>query len=197
MNLINLLLAFKYPAVFISASFEGPVTMAAVGFLFKLGYFALWPAYIALLLGDLAGDIGWYLLGKHGAHRFVRRFGKYFDLTEEKIQNIAPLFRKHEGKILFLSKMTMGFGFAVAILFTAGMSRVPLKKFIFLNILGGLPWTALVLFLGYTFGNIYLRVSNGLHIATLAFSVAIFLLALRGFSQYMKKALLARKKNLL
>lgn len=186
MGLIEWMLLFKYPAIFVLAILEGPVTMAAVGFLLKLNYFSFLPAYLALLFGDLAGDIGWYLLGYFGAHRFIKRFGKYISITEESSARLSRIFRNHEGKILFLSKITMGFGFAVATLFTAGMSKVPIKKFIALNLVGGLPWTAFMMILGYTFGHVYLKISDSLRIGSIVFSVIILLLALKGFNTYIR-----------
>ncbi len=186
MDLIQWMLAFKYPAIFFLSILEGPVTMAAVGFLLKLNYFSFLPAYLALLFGDLTGDIGWYAIGYYGAHRFIKRFGKFLSITEESSARISRIFRNHEGKILFLSKITMGFGFAVATLFTAGMSKVPLKKFIFLNFLGGLFWTGLMMLLGYTFGHVYLKISEGLRIVSIVVFIVILLLALKGFGSYVK-----------
>lgn len=187
MSYLELLLAFKYPAIFVLTFFEGPVTMTAVGFLYKLGYFNLILAYASLLLGDLVGDVVWYFLGKHGGHRFIRRFGKYLSLDEEKVKGYTQAFRTHEGKIVFLSKITMGFGFAIGVLFAAGMAHVPLKKFILLNILGGFIWTAFLLFLGFSFGNIYTHISEDLKIVSIIAFVILLLLAVKGFSSYMRK----------
>jgi membrane protein DedA with SNARE-associated domain len=78
----------------------------------------------------------------------------------------------------------------------AGMSKVPLKKFVVLNFLGGLVWTAFLMSLGYVFGNIYQQVSEGLRIATIVFYLVIFLLAIQGFSRYMRKKINEKNLNL-
>ena len=195
MGLINSVLIFKYPALFIGAIAEGPVLMTAAGFIYKLGYLSFWPAYFALLLGDLAGDVAWYWLGYHGAHRFIRRFGKFFSITEDSVEKLKFLFRKHESKVLFINKITMGLGFTVGMLMAAGMSRVPLKKFIYINFLGGLIWTGFLMMLGYTFGNIYSQVEEGQRIVTIVACVAVFLLALNGFSRYMRSRMLNNKNT--
>ena len=193
MSHFDYLLVFKYPAIFVLSFFEGPVTMTAVGFLYKLGYFNLLFAYACLLFGDLTGDVAWYWLGKYGGHHFIKRFGHSFDLTEDKVKKHTKLFRRHEDKILFLSKITMGFGFAIGVLFAAGMSRVPLKKFVVLNFLGGLIWTGFLLFIGFTFGNIYTRVSDDLKIGSIIFFIALLLFAVKGFSRYMKQRFAKRE----
>jgi membrane protein DedA with SNARE-associated domain len=195
MDITEKLLLFQYPALFVLAILEGPVTSAAAGFLIKLGHFHWLPTYSALLLGDLAGDIGWYALGYHGAHRFIKRFGNFFGLSGTSNQRVIQLFKNHEGKILFLSKITMGFGLAVGVLFTAGMSRISFKKFLVLNFLGGLLWTAFLLFIGYTFGDIYLRISDGLKIVSAVFFGLVILLALKGYSIYVRNRLLATKDS--
>lgn len=193
MDTLGLITTFKYGALFLLSIVEGPVTMAATGFLYKLGHLLFFPAYIALLLGDLTGDIGWYAIGYHGGHHFIKRFGKYFSLTETSCKNLLVTFNKHEGKILFLSKLTMGFGFAVGTLFVAGMGKISLKKFIVTNLLGGLIWTAFLMFLGYSFGNIYLQISEGLRTITIIGSILVLLLALRGIRGYLKDRVAHRK----
>lgn len=196
MSTIDILLTFKYPALFLLTIFEGPVTMAAVGFLFKLGQLSLIPAFITLLIADLAADLGWYALGYHGGHRFIKRFGRFFNLTEESSKKVHRVFHAHPNKILFLSKITMGFGFAIAVLFTAGMSKISFKKYLLVNALGGILWTSFMLFLGYTFGKAYEKVTNGLHLAGIIFFAVLFLLALRGFQQYMKRRFFKNQSSL-
>lgn len=48
----------------------------------------------------------------------------------------------------------MGFGLAVATLTTAGMLRVPLSRYIAINLSGGLVWVFAMMMVGYYFGNV-------------------------------------------
>jgi len=187
METASFILTFKYPAIFIGAFFEGPVVMIAAGFFLKLGYIEPVPAFLLLLSGDLTADFSWYGLGYFGTYRLVRRYGRFFDITEQTIDRVKVMFRKHEEKILIISKVTMGFGLAVAVLMTAGMVRVPLKKYAVYNLAGGLIWTALMMAAGYFFGNIYLLVGEGLRMGFLVAVVIIVLLALYGFSRFVRK----------
>ena len=54
----------------------------------------------------------------------------------------------------------MGFGFALVTLMVAGMLRVPLKDYIPLNLLGGFIWTAVLVAIGYFFGDIYSSITG-------------------------------------
>ncbi len=185
--ILKYLFAGRYAAIFIGAFFEGPIVMTAVGFFIRLGYFEVVPAYFLLLFGDLVADVAWYYVGYFGAHKFIRRFGKYINFKEEASEKIKSLFRKHETKIIFISKITMGFGFALVTLITAGMSHVPIKKFTILNFLGGLIWTAIALSLGYFLGNVYLLVAKGSRIGFIVFAFILLVLGLYGFSKFMRE----------
>src|SRR3989344_8835813 len=95
-----------------------------VGVGVRLGYVAFAPAYAAVMLGELIGDVIWYCIGYLWGESFVSRFGKYVGINESHIATAKDLFKKYDQRILFSSKLTTGFGFAIPILFTAGMTRM-------------------------------------------------------------------------
>jgi membrane protein DedA with SNARE-associated domain len=112
-------LTVGYPAMFIGSLVEGPALMILVGFFLRLGIFSFAPAFLFLWAGDVVGDFIWYGVGRYGVHRTIVRIGKLFGVSEELIEKIKDKFRKHEGKILFASKLTTGFGFSVFIVMAA------------------------------------------------------------------------------
>ncbi len=183
------LLVYKYFIAFPLAIIEGPIVMVACGFLLRLGTFSFWPIYLVLMLGDLVADIVWYFVGFYGARKFVDRWGKYFSITEESVERLEKLFENHQNKILFLSKITMGFGFALATLIAAGMARVPLKKYIIFNFLGGFVWTALLMGAGYFFGHLYTMIDKSFKSAFVLFLIVILVTALFGAGKYFKQNL--------
>ena len=89
----------------------------------------------------------------------------------------------------------MGFGFTLATLMAAGMSKVSLKKFIWLNFLGGLLWTGFLMMLGYVFGNIYMQISESLRVGSIVAYLVVFMLALNGFARYMRRQILKNNKE--
>jgi len=154
-NFLSGLAYYRYVLTFVLAIFEGPMVMVASGMLLRLNFFYFWPIYLSLMLGDFVADLGWYWVGFYGGRHFVERFGKYFSLTPDVIEKVEDFFHKHQDKILFISKITMGFGFAVATLFVAGLVRLPFKKYALFNFFGRVIWTGILLSLGYFFGNLY------------------------------------------
>jgi len=181
---------YRYLVVFLLSIVEGPMVMVASGILLRLGFFYFWPVYLALMLGDFVADLAWYGLGHYGGRRFVTSFGKYFSITPKVLAKLEYFFKKHQDKILIISKITMGFGFAVATLFTAGLVRVNLKKYALFNFLGGFIWTGILLSAGYFFGQLYTLLGKGFKIAFIVFLVTLVSGALYGAGKYFKKRML-------
>lgn len=167
---------------------EGPILSVICGTLIKLGYFAFWPVYLALMVGDLIGDIGWYAVGYFFGHSFVKRFGHRFGVNARTVHRVSKVFNKHRHKIILINKLTMGFGFSLATLITAGIARIPFGQYLVVNSLGQLIWTGALLALGYYVGHAYVYISDVFGVLGDAGLVATFLLiayALHRYRQYM------------
>jgi len=174
---ISLMLSYRYFILLPLAVIEGPLLMMACGLLVRLGYLNFIPAYALIVIGDLFGDILWYLAGYKFGMPFVRKFGKFFNITEQDVEKVENIFHRHDSAILLLSKMTMGLGFALVTLISAGLVKIPLKKFVFWNALGGLLWTACLMAIGIYLGNFYLTVNSVLgKIGVLSSIVVIFII---------------------
>lgn len=185
--IVSWLLAYRYPIAYPLAIVEGPVLMMISGFLVHLGFFSFWPIFFLTSAGDLTGDIIWYKIGEHGARRLIQKYGRFISLTEDNIERAEQFFRQHQTKILFISKITMGFGFALATLVAAGAMKVPFKKYMMTNILGQFIWTGFLMGIGYFLGNLYTLVDKGFRWAFLGAMIVIVGFAAYGFSRFMRK----------
>jgi membrane protein DedA with SNARE-associated domain len=181
------LLEYRYWIIFPITLIEGPVLMVLCGILWKLGYFSFAPLFFVLAVADLAADVIWYAAGRWGGHKFVRTYGKYLGLDEALILKVERRFLDHGGKILFLSKITMGLGLAIAIIVAAGMMRVNFRKFLLINGLGQAFWTLTLLSVGYFFGNFYHQIDKGFRYASLAGFIILVYFILTGFKSYLRK----------
>jgi len=178
----------RYAVVFVLCIVEGPVVMLTSGFLYRLGQFNLLPLYFSLMAGDFAADLVWYVIGRYGARTMINRFGHLFNITPQIINKIEKRFRRYQGKILFISKITMGFGFALATLMVAGMLHVPFKRYALLNFLGGFIWTAFLLALGYFFGDVYSSVAGPLKIIFIPAAIIVVVLSLWAINHHLVKS---------
>lgn len=184
---VELIIHYKYAILILIAIPEGPVVMLLSGGLIRLGHLSFWPAYVALMAGDLIADIAWYCVGYYGGMRFVDRFGKFFGITREKVEIVGKFFHKYHNWILFISKITTGFGFALVTLMTAGLVKIPFKKYLLLNFIGQFFWTGGLIALGYAFGHLYVTISDVLGRITLVGVVFLALVFVYNVGKHIRK----------
>lgn len=192
-QMMELLIQYKYVIIFPIAIIEGPILTFVCGTLFKLGYFDFWPLYLVLIFGDLAGDFAWYYLGYWTAKPLVKQFGIFLNITPAIFEKLELLFHGHKNKILFLNKISMGFGFTTATLMAAGASRVSIRSYALMNLLGGFIWTGFLMTLGYYFGYLYSTLEKELGLMTLIFAGVVLIFVLNGFRKYWQQRFLQNK----
>ena len=178
---------FRYPRIGLGVIFEGPVLMMASGFLYRTGFFEIVPLFTVILIGDLIGDIMWYVAGRYFAHPILQKKGSFVGINPERFEKINELFNKYHVKILIFSKLTLGLGFAVGILAAAGMAKIPFKKFMLINIIGEFFLVAILLSIGYFFGQLYLNTSDNMKAGFVISLAVIVVTALFFFSRYIKR----------
>lgn len=183
------IIQYRYPLLFIGAIVEGPLLMIASGFFLHAGVFSFVPLYLTLILGDLAADVVWYYVGYFFGEPFVRRYGAFVSLTPDHLDRATKLFHKYHARILFISKVTIGFGLALATLVVAGASRVPFRMYMLYNVIGEIVLVAVLISLGYFLGNIYEAIASGFRIVFIVAVIPVIAATLYGFSQYAKKRL--------
>jgi len=172
---------FFYAMMVFFAFAEGNFLTLFMGAFIRFGYFKFWPVYLCIMAGDLIGDVFWYYIGRFFGYKFVRRFGKYFDVNEEGMAKVHYIFHKFKHPILFISKITCGFGLALATLMTAGMVRIPFGLYMTVNVLGQFVWTGMLLSIGYFFSHIYMTINS---IIGKVFIAATFFAVIYIFSRY-------------
>ncbi|MDO8562143.1 MAG: DedA family protein [bacterium] len=185
--IIAFLQSSKYLLLFVGCFTEGSVVMMTGGLLWHTGVMEFWPAYGALLLGDVLSDTMWYIIGYFGARRFAERWGRYVNVTPAIIERSEDKFNRYHTSILVISKLTMGFGFAIATLVTAGMLKVPFVRYFTINFLGGLVWIYGLMLIGYYFGDAIFLLPKELRIVVAIAGIVAFFYALKFISAYLAK----------
>ncbi|NDB60991.1 DedA family protein [bacterium] len=176
-----------YFLIIVLASIEGPILAMLFGVLIKLGYFDFLPIYTTLVIGDLIGDSVWYSIGRRFGHRFVGRFGKYFNVDDYKIEKVDKVFHKYKHYILFISKISNGFGLSLVTLITAGMVRIPFWKYLSVNLAGQFIWSGMLIGVGYFFSNLYIQVDTWMsRVGVVVLFVVVVYLFLQ-YGKYVKK----------
>ncbi len=174
-DLFGLILYYRYAILVPATLFLGPIVILTAGVLVRLGVLDPVNTILLFMCVELAGDIVLYWTGFHYGERFVKRWGTWFGITDGRIADVKQLFIRWHDWIIFISKITAGFGFAPVIYFTAGMSRVPFKRYMILNVVGQILWTSIMLGIGYYLSDSYLKIGNGFQRASYAATVIVVL----------------------
>lgn len=151
MTLEGFLIAYGGALILPLAVVEGPIVSVVAGFLAARGYFDWYWALSWLVCGDLIGDAIYYWVGRGGTRlaRLGRRLGVRGTISPELQQDL----RRHSGKMLLIGKWTHSIGWLVLI--GSGMLRLPLARFLLINLLATVPKSTVLLGLGYFAGDNY------------------------------------------
>ncbi len=185
-SIFNFVPAIKYPLIMLGALLVGPLMTMISGIFVRLNFVDLIPVYFTLIVADIIGDIGWYWIGRRWGRPFIAKFGRFFSITEQHVVTLEKFFHRYHERILIISKLTMGFGFAAVTLFTAGFSRVPFSRYILINAIGEFFWTAIWLAIGFFFTDLFIRLNNILSQITVVVAALIFFAALIGVGNYLR-----------
>ncbi|MCW1930636.1 MAG: hypothetical protein KIH62_005000 [Candidatus Kerfeldbacteria bacterium] len=154
------------------AIIEGPVATLIGGFMASLGELSLLSVYGIVVLGDMLGDAGLYIMGRWG-YRHVHRFARIFGITEEKRERVTLFFKTHQKKALVFSKIAHGIG--VTGLLTAGAIRIPYHRYVRMCGLVSAIQALLFLVLGYFFGHAYKQILGALNIVSAFVSIVVLI----------------------
>lgn len=191
-TLAALLIQYKYGILAPLSLLAQPAVGMFAGALARLGYLDVYAVYAILVSAAFLGDITWYWIGARYGEAFAHRFGRYVSITPEHVASARAVFHRYHAPILLVSKITNGFGFAIVTLFTAGLSRVPFAQFVIYNLIGEALWSAMIVGIGYFFGDLYIRIGEAFGSVTLVLLVIAASAAMFGFSRYLNSRLAAK-----
>jgi membrane protein DedA with SNARE-associated domain len=186
-----LVLAYRYLIIVPLSLVAQPLVSMITGALARLGYFDILILYGIVVATALLGDVGWYWIGYHWGESFARKFGRYFSITPKHVHGVKKIFSRYHTSILIVSKITNGVGLAWVTLFTAGMTRIPFGRYMALNLIGELVWSAMMLSVGYFFSHLYLTVHDVLGKAFIVAGAALLVALALGFWVYVRRRIAA------
>lgn len=139
------------------AMLEGPAAILVGGAAASSGLLLPLPVYLAVVVGNLSADMGWYGLGRCGRLDWLERLGPKAGIDPRRIQQLEQGIRKNAPRLLFLSKLTVGF--PIPTLVATGLSRVPVRRWLGMLVLGELLKSAALVLVGYLLARAVLQAS--------------------------------------
>ena len=155
------------------------------GYLIFAGRMTFSGAMWAGMIGGVLGSIFAYEVGRRGGRPFVDRYGKYFFVKSSHVDLAQRWFDKYGLKAVFFSRMLPVVRTFISL--PAGFARMDRVKFLILTILGSLPWTALILWIGELLGEGWAIMMKVGHEISRAFVVHCIIAAVVFWFRYQKK----------
>jgi membrane protein DedA with SNARE-associated domain len=152
--ILSFISTYRYLALLPLAIIEGPILALFIGFMVHLGYFSIIPAYIVMILGDFIPDSIYYFIGRFGhKDKIIKKFNNKSESLSKHLNRLENLWHKNPLKTMFICKLA--FGLSVPLLITAGMVKLPYKKFVWQALIVTIFQYGVLMTVGYYLGQSY------------------------------------------
>jgi membrane protein DedA with SNARE-associated domain len=150
------LVVFAEDALFVGFVLPGETVAVLGGVAANLGHVSL-PAMLAVVIAAaIVGDTVGYEIGKHVGTRVLQM--EFLQKRRERIGHAQEFLARRGGSAVFLGRWIAFFRAVMPAL--AGTARMPYRKFVAWNALGGIVWGAAVVTLGYLAGLSYQKIEG-------------------------------------
>lgn len=169
---------WSYLILFVLVAIEGPISVLLGAAAASAGLMRPIPVFFAAAAGNLTADSLWYLLGYMGKTEWMYHFGRWLGIRPSLIEHLKHNMIKHAVRVMFLAKITVSF--VIPALITAGLLRVPYKRWFPYFIVAEALWTGTLVFIGFYTTESLKRVQQSFEYVglgvSIAFVVVMFLL---------------------
>src|ERR1700719_2100515 len=125
---------------------------------------------LAAATGAIVGDGMGYMVGRRLGLPFLRRYGRYIRLDEDRLLIGRYLFFQYGSAVVFFGRFIAVLRMFAALL--AGANCMPASRFFFFNITGGICWACLFGFGAYAAGAQMYKISGTLSVISLGLFIA-------------------------
>jgi membrane protein DedA with SNARE-associated domain len=103
--------------------------------------------------GSLVGAVVGYYIGALGGRPLLDRYGRYVGIGEEDLDRADRWFDRWGGLAVFFGRMVPLVRTFVS--YPAGISRMPMPRFLLFTTLGSVPWNLGLIYAGFLVGENY------------------------------------------
>ena len=171
--IVSTVSSWGYIGIFIMMAIESSViplpsevVMIPAGYLVYKGEMDAALVVLSGTAGSIFGAVVNYYFAMAVGRPFIRKFGKYFFIPAEKLQNVEDFFSKHGSFSTFSGRLIPVVRHLISI--PAGLAAMNMPKFIFYTGTGAGIWVAILTALGYFIGQNENLIKEYFHIITAA-----------------------------
>jgi membrane protein DedA with SNARE-associated domain len=136
-----------YWILFVGTFLEGEAILIMAGFLAFGGYLNIGGVILTAFAGSFLGDQFYFYLGRFKGKGLLRRFHS----IARKFREALKLIDKYGALVAFISRYTYGFRIVLPIIL--GITTLPARTFLWINIISALSWAIVFSLAGYLFGK--------------------------------------------
>lgn len=175
-----------YCVLGLSAMAEGPVASLAGGAASSKGLLLPVPAYLSVVLGNLTADMGWYAVGRFSKLEWLARFIRRFGVDPQRVESVTRQVREHAPRLIFFAKLSVGF--PIPTLVATGLSRVPIRRWAGMLVLGELIKSAALVLVGYLYARAISQASQEVQIVLWSITGCIMVAGLVWYRRSKRKS---------
>jgi membrane protein DedA with SNARE-associated domain len=131
--------------------------------------------------GSLVGALVGYAIGAWGGRPLLDRYGRYVGIGDEDLDRADRWFERWGGWAVFLGRMVPLVRTFVS--YPAGISRMPVGRFVLFSTLGSLPWNLALIWAGFVVGDNYPQIEAAIkpyeYVIYAVVAIAVLLLVAR------------------
>jgi membrane protein DedA with SNARE-associated domain len=148
------------------------VIMLYAGAMVAHGNMTLLEVTAAGALGNLAGSWLAYWAGAYGGRPLLEKYGRYILVTKKKLDMADRWWQRYGDVTVFFSRMLPIIRTFISL--PAGISRMRFGRFTLYTLLGSIPWSLMLAWLGVKFAENYEEVIRP-KLSIITYSVAALL----------------------
>jgi len=124
------------------------------------GPWLFWVVVIVGVAANTTGSVFGYYLGARLGRPFLDRWGTYLLIRKHEVDQAEAFFARWGSPTAFVSRLLPGVRSVIS--FIAGVSHMPIGRFIFYSTLGAIPWTIALVYSGVVLGSNWTQIRDTL-----------------------------------
>jgi membrane-associated protein len=144
------IMVFAETGLLVGFFLPGDTLLITAGLIAQRGKLEIWWLIPLLIAAAITGDAVGYVIGKQAGPRLYRRPDSRF-FKRHPLIRAEQFYEKHGGKTIVVARfLAVIRTFAPTI---AGAAKMPYRRFVVYNVIGGALWVTSMLWVGYLFGT--------------------------------------------
>jgi len=149
MDIAHLIQTYGYAAIALGSFLEGEAVLLAGSLAAYHGHLALPLVMGIAALASFVGDLPYFFAGRRYGPWILRRFPP-LRCRRKRLEQVM-----HRHHVMLVLSLRFLYGMRIAGLLALGMSRMPAWRFLFLDFIGAIVWSASVCAAGYGAGGLF------------------------------------------